>query len=97
MPIFVRWLCSRAQQDPAIGAHAKGCVDNLSRSLGLTAASLTRSAQHILAQILSASVPDGERNSCKPLLAQFALLTVDHLGGADNAWLASIRDARTTY
>ena len=92
-------FASRAKQDPEIGRHAKGCVDNFVAFAGKDGSI----PYAIMAKFSDGPDPDrvreadSERNCSKPLLAQFALLTVDHLGGADDAWLAQIRPVLEAY
>ena len=88
-------FASLAEKDNSIGGYAKGCVDNFVAYAGADGSI----PYAVMAK--SGTNPDperrrdasSERNACKPLLAQFALLTVDHLKGADDRWLADIMPA----
>lgn len=83
-----------APGDPAVGRHARGCVDNFLAAQG--------GDGHVPYAIMagqdhsSLRLPmrpgDSPRNPAKPLLAQFALLACG-LGGGDGAWLTEIRPA----
>ena len=82
-----------------IGTYAKGCVDNFVEFI--------RSDGSIPYAVMVQFVkgpdsdgvrsPEAPRNNCKPLLAQFALLIVDHFKTGDANWLASIAPALAHY
>jgi putative isomerase len=74
-------------EDPRLGEHARGCVDNF-----LAFQAEDGSVPYCLTKQSAPDRgrgPEEVRNGCKPLLAQFALLTL-RCGGGDEAWLAGI-------
>ena len=88
-----------AGEDPAIGLHARGCIDNFIAYQGADGSI----PYAIMIDNSTGPNPnrrreaDSPRNNCKPLLAQFALLTHKELGAHDDAWLASIFPALERY
>ena len=88
-----------AEEDDSIGVYAKGCVDNFvdyQRADGSIPYAVM--AHHSTGPDKEAiREADSERNNCKPLLAQFALLTTDAFKAADNAWLAAIFPSLERY
>ncbi|MBD3316958.1 MAG: hypothetical protein GF344_14310 [Chitinivibrionales bacterium] len=80
-------------KDPAVGLHAKGCVDNFIEHQGADGHipyCITTNEGHVPASD-AVRATESPRNSSKPLPAQFALLVTDQFKCADAQWLKSIR------
>lgn len=87
---FCLGLSALAGADSRIGRHARGSVDNLLERQGPDGSIPYAVFADGTARPPTVRDPDSPKNSCKPLMAQFALLAT-RLGGGDNGWLDAVR------
>lgn len=80
-------LCFCEDLHEKIGPHVRGCVDNFLERQGVDGSVPYANMPNTPIQPDRVRAPESERNTCKPLLAQFALMA-DRTGSGGDEWLA---------
>ncbi len=78
-----------AAEDPRVGLHARGCVDNFLEHQGPDGHVPYAMTPKTASETRNARTLDSVRNTAKPLLTQFARLAI-RCGGGDVEWLRTI-------